>query len=180
MNLAGYSNFGGGAIGQMIDVWAEQGIFSYLIPFLLIFSLVFGVLNQMKLFKQAKFVNGIIALAVGLLALQFDMVPKFFSEIFPRLGVGLVVILSLLILAGMFVDPENKAIMYSLLGVGVIVFVIVLVQTASAVGWSSGYWWSENWPMVAGAVFILIIVAVIVGSSVPDSDKPYKPYMARE
>ncbi|MFQ5531223.1 MAG: hypothetical protein ACE5ES_01265, partial [Candidatus Nanoarchaeia archaeon] len=98
--------FGGGTIGDLLSVWQQQGFFSYLLPFLLIFALVFGILEQAKLFKENKAINGIIALVVGLMALQLDFVPIFFSEIFPRLGVGLSFILVLLILAGMFVDTS--------------------------------------------------------------------------
>jgi len=161
--LASYTYFDGTAIGDMLVQWEQAGFFMYLLPFLLIFALVFGILNQIKLFQDSKAVNGILALVVGLLALQFPMVPQFFAEIFPRLGIGLAILLALLILMGMFIDPKSGAMGYALLAVGGIILVIVLVKTAGALGWSSGWWWSENWPMVAGVVFILLVIGIIVG-----------------
>ncbi|MBU4015742.1 hypothetical protein KJ878_06145 [Patescibacteria group bacterium] len=113
--------FEGGGIGDFLNEMNNAGFFSYVLPFLLIFALVFGILNQIRLFKENKSINGIIALVVGLMALQFDFVPIFFSEIFPRMGVGLVVLLLLLIFAGMFADPDSNATMYTLLGVGVVI-----------------------------------------------------------
>ncbi len=166
--------FEGGAIGDLLSVWEQAGFFSYLLPFLLIFALVFGILTQIKLFKENKAINAIIALVVGLISLQFPMVPQFFSEIFPRLGIGLAVILIILILVGMFVDPEKGGVFYVLMGIGGVIVVIVLVQTAGALGWSSGQWWADNWPMVAGAIFILVLIAVIVGASSTKEHKPYK------
>ncbi|MEK6906732.1 MAG: hypothetical protein AABW81_03855 [Nanoarchaeota archaeon] len=173
--LASYSFFGNGAIGDMLATWEQEGFFAYILPFLLIFALVFGILNQIKLFKDSKGINGIIALVVGLMALQFELVPQFFAEIFPRMGVGLAILLVLLILAGLFIDPEKGALMYTLLGIGTIIAIIVFVQTAGALGWPAGNWWYDNWQAVAGVVFILIIVGIIVGSS-NKSTTPYKGF----
>ena len=80
--LASFS-FEGGTIGDFLSVWEQAGFFSYLLPFLLIFALVFGILTQIQLFRENKAINAIIALVVGLISLQFPMVPQFFSEIFP-------------------------------------------------------------------------------------------------
>ena len=163
--LASSSWFNQGELGQMLSYWEQAGFFSYLLPFLLIFALVFGILTQIKLFKDNKAINGIIAFVVGLMALQFDMVPQFFAVIFPRLGVGLAIFLVLLILAGLFIDPNKGAIVYTLLGIGAVIAIVVLVSSAGELGWSSGYWWSENWPMVAGVAFILTVIGIIVGGS---------------
>ncbi len=160
--LASYG-YAGGAIGDFLNSLAQEGFFSYLLPFLLIFALVFGILKRTKIFEKNA-INGIIALGIGLMALQFDFVPRFFAEIFPRLGVALAVILVVLILAGLFIDPNEKGLMWGMVGIVGIILVIVLVQTAGALGWSSGYWWQENWPFIAGVVFILVVVAIIVAS----------------
>lgn len=173
--LAWYGYFEGGAVGNMFTIWEEAGFFSYLLPFLLIFALIFGILTQIKIFKDSKAINGIIAFVVGLMALQFEIVPQFFSEIFPRLGVGLAILLLVLIFVGMFADPDSNAVMYTLMAIGAIIAIIVLIQTAGAVGWSSGWWWYDNWPMVAGVVVILLALAIIVGASNPSKDKSKSP-----
>jgi hypothetical protein len=165
-----------GTIGQLLSFWEQAGFFSYLLPFLLIFALIFGILNQIRLFKDNKAINAIIALVVGFMSLQFPMVSEFFSEIFPRLGIGLAIILVVLILAGMFIDPKNSGIMYVMLGIGAIITIVVLVQTAGAVGWSSGSWWAENWPMIVGVVFILAVIAIIVGASSKKPAPDYRPF----
>ncbi len=175
----------GGAIGDMLSSWEQAGFFSYLLPFLIIFALVFGVLTQIKLFKENKVINPIIALAVALISISLPIVPQFFSAIFPMLGIALAVILVILILIGLFVDPNSKGIMYALLGVGAVIAIIVLVQTAGALGWTSFYWWQENWPMIVGVVFILAVVGIIVGVSSRNkgqggvTPKQYNPFWGK-
>ena len=181
--LASATAFPSGVIGDFLAKWEQAGFFSYLLPFLLIFALVFGILTRVKIFKDNKVVNGIIALAVALMALQFSFVPEFFSQIFPRLGVGLAIILGVMIIVGLFMDPDSKVVNYFLLGVGVITIGVVLIQSAGAVGWQSGEWWQDNWQLVIGAVFLFILVAVIIGSASPKDRKdvvPYAPMWTRE
>ena len=168
-------SFYGGSIGGMLAYWESAGFFSYVLPFLLIFALVFGILTRVKIF-EAKGINAVIALVVGLLALQFHFVPIFFSEIFPRLGIGLAVILALLILAGLFFDPKNKILNYGLLGVGVIVFLVVLVQTFGWLGWGNLQIWYYNWQGILGVIIFLAIIGIIVGAG--KSRKPLPGYRA--
>ncbi len=175
--LASYGNFGGGAIGELLSKWEQIGFFSYLLPFMLIFALVFGILTKTNIFKENKMVNGIIALAVALMSLQFDFVPSFFSQIFPRVGVALAIILGIFIIAGLFMDENSKWINYVLLGIGALTIGLVLIQSAGELGWASGQWWEENWQMVIGAVFILMLVSVIIGGSKGQDKKDTLSYM---
>jgi len=178
------SAFPGGALGDLLTKWADAGFFSYLLPFLLIFALVFGILTRVKIFKDNRVVNGIIALAVALMALQFTFVPDFFSQIFPRVGVALAIILGIMIIVGLFADPNSNLINYILLGVGVITIGVVIIQSAGAVGWQSGQWWAENWAIVVGAIVLFILIAVIIGSASPrdKSKEPvmFKPFWTRD
>ena len=120
-------------------------------------------------FEEKKGINGIIAFVVALMSLQVSFVSDFFTEIFPRLGVGLAILLVVMILIGLFI-PKKNWMSYVLLGISGIILVVVLVQTAGEVGWSTGQWWYDNWPLVAGAVFVLVIIAVIVGASKSESE----------
>ena len=169
--------FPGGALGTLLGKWEEAGFFSYLLPFLLLFALVFGILTKVNVFKDNKVVNGIIALAVALMALQFSFVSEFFSQIFPRVGVGLAIILGILIIVGLFAPKESNAVNYVLLGIGVIIIGVIVIQAAGAVGWQSGQWWGENWPVIVGAIVLLILVAVIIGSASPKGDKGPIPFI---
>jgi hypothetical protein len=160
-----FAGFYGGSIGNLLSFWEQAGFFSYALPFLLIFALVFGILMRTQIFKDNRGINVVISLVVGLLALQFDFVPIFFSQIFPRIGVALSVILAFLIIVGLFLDPNSKIHNWMLFGIGVIVFLVVIFQTLGFTGFSSGYWWYAYWPSVVGALIFIILIAAIVNSN---------------
>lgn len=164
----------GGAFGNVLATWEQLGVFSYVLPFLLIFAVVFGILMQVKLFQENRILNGIIALAVSLLSLQFDFVPLFFSEIFPRLGVGLAVILVVLILWGLFLDPEHKGQKYLLVIAALIVTIIVIYQTFNYLGYGYNYsgFLYAYFPQVIGIVIILALIGVIIGAGKPKTTIP--------
>ena len=155
----------GGSIQSILQQWEQIGVFAYLLPFLMIFALIFVILNSIKIFKDNRGVNAVIAIAVGLMALQFQFVPVFFSEIFPRLGVGLAVILALLILVGMFVDPNKPGIMYVLLGIAAVTFVVVLYNTAGELGWSLGYTFQQYFGEIVALIILLVGIGVVVGAT---------------
>jgi hypothetical protein len=167
--FASYSATDGTAIGNMFEVWHQMGFFSYIIPFLLIFAFMFGILLKLNLFKDNKVINAIISLAVGLIAIQVPIVSKFFSVIFPNLGIALAIILVIMIVAGLFLKDEanrDKWINYILLGIAGVIIIVVLVNTAGALNWSASQWWLDNWSMIVAVVVIVgLVVAMIVSVS---------------
>lgn len=170
VSLASYSV---SSLDSLFEQWEEFGFFSYLVPFLLIFALVFGILIKIKLFKDNKAINALIALAVSLIAVQSGFVTEFFSEILPTMGIALGVILVLLILLGLFIDPEHNAINWILFGVGAIIFIVVLINTAGSFGWTAGDWLEDNWVSLIGVgIFIAFFIAVIASprrnKTIPD------------
>lgn len=168
MFLASYG-FYGGSVGDALNQLAQMGFFDYVLPFLLIFTLVFGILSSIKIFKENRSIDAIIALVVGLMALQFDLVPTFFAQVFPRMGVALAGILVLIILAGFFVDPKKSWIFYILMGIGTISAVAVLVSSSESINFYSSYWLYEYIPMISVLIFIGVIIAIVVGIKIKPS-----------
>lgn len=169
MFLASYGSFGGGVLGDLFAQWEAAGVFTYLLPLLLIFALVFGLLSKLNIFaskdNENKGVNVIIALATAFMAMQFNMVSVFFSEVFPRFGIALSVILVILILGGLFM-PTNKESNWFMVVLAIIVFIIigvVLYNSFGAYGFGSGgswfsYIWAKFGPLIIiGVLFIAAI-----------------------
>jgi len=162
--LMAWSGFYGGTIGNMLSQWEQAGVFSYALPFLIIFALVYTILTNVSVFKNNKAVNAVISLAVGFMSLQFEFVPRFFSEVFPNLGIGLIVILVIVIMIGLFTDLSDKHIRTVLGIVGAIIAIIVLYNTDSF-GWSSGWQegiWDWIW-ILLGLGAIVVVVASVGG-----------------
>ena len=159
ISLAPYG-FYGGDFGNFLLQLEQFGFFSYVLPFLIIFSLIFGILTRMNIFKDNKGINAVISISVGLMALQFGFVSNFFSELFPRVGVGLSILLVVLIFLGLFLDTSERWPNYVLLGLGVIIVLFILFTSAEFSGTGFGYFISNY----AGT--ILIIIGIIVALSI--------------
>jgi len=165
--------YSGGSFGDLLYQWEQMGMFAYILPFLLIFAVVYGILNRTNIF-EAQGVNAIIAIVVGLMSLQFQMVSVFFAEIFPRLGIGLSVILVILILVGMFMPANKEWMTYVLFGIAAVIAIIVITKSFNFVGWSGGgYWWSRNWLSVVTIAIILGIIGAVAAPKKTDADRKY-------
>ena len=157
--------YGYSSLGDVLNSWANQGVFAYGLPFLLIFAIVFGILSKTKVLGENKGVDATIALAIGLLALQFNLVTNFYATIFPYAGIAIAILIVAIILMGlMFKEMPNTK--YVFFGIGVVLFIIVLFTSLSDFsifgGW--GYGWADSWPAImAGIIFLGIMAWVISG-----------------
>lgn len=153
-------------VGDLFRSWEQAGFFEYLFPLLLIFAIVFGILTKLNLFKDNKALNGLIALVVALIAIQQNFVSEFFEVLFPRLGIALILFLSVIILIGLALPPKWDGV---LLAVGAVIVIVTLVSTSGALGWSSGSWWRDSWVNIIGLIiFVAIIGAIIFGGRQSD------------
>ncbi|MCK5149764.1 hypothetical protein KAJ87_02470 [Candidatus Pacearchaeota archaeon] len=167
-----WGSFSGGLFGEMFQSWEQAGVFSYMLPFLLIFSLVFGILTQVKLFKDGnKAINGIIALVVSLMSIQFGIVSEFFAQVFPRVGVGLVILLVVMIFLGLFA-PDRTWVTYTLFAAAAVILIVVLSNSATSVQWlSTGILSHIDWQFIMPFVVLIVLVAVVIGGSMKPKDK---------
>lgn len=172
--------FGDGTsgIGYILNEWEKAGIFDYLIPFLIIFTLIYAILAKLSVFgKEKKTINLVISVAIGLMSLQFEIVPKFFSEIFPRLGVGLIVLLVMIILLGLFA-PQKTWVTYTFFGAAAIILIIVLANTGAqtqtvSIGFLKNIDWQKTLPwMVIAALGLMVIIPGLTKKRGPKQAQP--------
>ncbi|MFH1451553.1 MAG: hypothetical protein ABIF88_00060 [archaeon] len=152
-------------ITDILNLWNEMGVFSYVIPFLLIFAVVYAILEKSGMLGDNKPIMSIVSAAIGLLALQFDYVSNFFAVIFPRFGIGLSIFLVLLILIGFFYKEDSwgfdSAVLWIgwLTGIGVVLWAISSWDSWHDYygfgGWFSDYIWSL---IILGAVIAIIFI----------------------
>lgn len=163
-------------IAMILNQWQSAGVFSYVLPFLLIFAVIFGILTATKILGANKGVHIVVALVIALMALQLDMVSRFFTEIFPRMGVALAVIVVAAIFIGLFVhDDDAKYWMYGLGVVGVIAWIAVSLGAFDALGWYSSSNVEDYIGTIIGAVLLIgVIIVVVIGKSEKKSDGKFQ------
>jgi len=155
------------SITNILNTWADMGVFAYVIPFLLIFAVVFAILQKTKLLGDNNpSVQAIVALAVGLLSLQFDFVSTFYANIFPKFGIGLAVFLVLIILLGFFYTGSEGEPKTAIKWIGWFTGIAVVVWALSSWdfwqdNWSISWWIQEYfWPIIILAAVVAVIVVV--------------------
>ena len=171
-------------ITDILNSWNQAGVFSYVLPFLLIFALVFALLQKTAIFAKKKAgaggvqenqhnstIEAIIAAAIGLLALQFDMVSIFFANIFPKFGIGLSIFLVLIIFLGFFygssdaTEKKKLSCIGWVVGIGVVGWALINWNTWFGGGYNFYFWIQDYfWALVVLAVIVGVIIAIKKGA----------------
>lgn len=149
-------------ITQILNDWAASGVFAYVLPFLLIFAVVYGILSKTQIIADAsnKGVNVVIAIAIGALSLVGDFVPRFFQTMIPYLGIGLSILLALIILGGLFIQDtafKGKT-QWVIWIVGLLIFVVVVYNALGDYTWGGGFFWQQYG---SSLIVLLIIIGLV-------------------
>lgn len=161
------------------------GVFEVLLPFILIFAIVFGIMTKVKIFdeKDNKKFAVVIALVMGLVSVfqhvmyrgsQFDVI-DIINNSLPQVGLVLVAIVMLFLMLGMF-GATPKGTGDSAGGViGVIAIAIIIYIFGSSAGfgwWNMPYWLqdSQTWALVV----VILVFGLIIKFITSDDKKPEK------
>ncbi len=152
-------------------------------PFLLVFTIVYALLQKTQVLGQGKRqIDAIVALVVGLLVVSFGYATNIITSLVPVLAVSAVVILIFMILAGMTFKQGSFELPNGIkvtIGILAAIVVIVALMVASGV-WN--YFWSyvsagDSSVLITNVVFILIIVGALAAAifSSPKAEPEGKP-----
>lgn len=162
-------------LGNAIDFLNRFGFYDVVLPFLIIFTLVFAILEKTKILgmdektkKPKQNINAMVAFTV---ALFFIAIPKVVSALklsLPYVAILLVVIMAYLMLVGAYASGdkefnfENSRFWKGFLGI--LVFIALLVIFLNSFGWLDSVWdyIVENWQDTF--IVSLIFVAAIIGT----------------
>lgn len=140
--------------------WETSGVFDFLLPALLIFAVIFGILTSTNVLGGKKGVNFVIAAASALMAMRLQIVSDFFSLLLPGLGIGIAVLLVVLILAGLFMTSGNIGEwMPTFFWGGVVIGLIIVITVLNSFAWFGSFWWQANWVSVVWIAVLLAILA---------------------
>ncbi|MFA6088568.1 MAG: hypothetical protein WC755_01770 [Candidatus Woesearchaeota archaeon] len=166
---------------DLIDVLYSYGVYDVVIPFLLVFTIIFAFLQKTMILgkKNGKPItkyNVIISLVMGILVLRIPLISQIFQNALPKVGVTIIAILMFFILIGMFTNSETGMPKAGFLRT------VILVLPALAVGY---YFLSEVYDYFPYAYFItdniqtiivIAIFAVIIFAITSGDDKKEYDY----
>ncbi len=175
---------------KALDFLKDFGFFEVILPFLLVFTLVFAILEKTKLFGEEnvkgekyprKNVDAMIAFVIAFFVIAATNVVGIIKEAMPKISLVLIILISFMLLAGSFMGDkqfnfeENKIFKWFLI---LVIFIgILLIFLSSIKSESSDESWLETfWNFISsgaesstilGSViflaFLLIIIGYVVG-----------------
>lgn len=162
---------------RTLDAW---GLTDVLLPFLLIFAVMFAILQKTKIFGERKNINVIVALVLGLLVViphvtgvypaGYDVV-DLLNAALPSVSLVVIAVIMLLILIGIFGGEASLFGMAAPTWIAIFSIVtIVFIFVGAARGWG-GYTWFENFfGSDAVAIIVMLLIFGIIISFITSAD----------
>lgn len=162
-------------LGNGLQFLKDLGFYDIILPFLLIFALVFGVLEKTKIFgvdqdtkKPKTNINSMIAFVI---ALFFVATPRLVESVqisIPQVALLLVVLLSLMMIVGFIMSDKEFNFESNKFLKGFLIFALfigVILIFLNSIGWWDKFWDLFGfgfWTSTAGMT--LIFLGVVVGA----------------
>jgi len=162
-------------IDMILARWEAAGVFDFMLPFLFIFAIIFGILSTTKIFTANRAVHVIVSFVAALLTLRLGYVQDFFREAFPRLGVAIAVIFIVVLLTVIFIPDAHKtgwAIGFYVLGALAAIYVIL--NSFGSVGYFGRLWHEEFETILVVLLFVGVIIAISLSGKKSESSKTSK------
>ena len=151
----------------------SSGIYQFALPFLLVFTIVFAILEKTKIFgtdtsgEPKKNINVIVALVIGLIVInQFEIVDRL-NLFLPKVSLFIIIAVMFLILVGLFgAQVENGfsgllLFLFAIASLLIIYWALIPSSGADIFGGGGtdiGFWLEEN----SSLLLFLVIVGVII------------------
>ena len=137
-----------------------------ILPFLLVFTVVFAVLQKSKVLGDGKKqVDAIVALVIGLLVVSFASATGLIVRLIPFMAVSLVVILVFMVIWGMFWKEGDFDIGK---GPKMAAGIVALIAVIIAVLVFTGFWqniadlFTNGSSLMANVVIVIVVVVAII------------------
>lgn len=139
-------------------------LFSFVFPFLLVFAVVYGLLEKSGIFGDKHDVNAIIALAIGILFATSNAMLKLTFIVLPVIALILVIAFFSVVLF-YAVGGENSSKAKKLLGiiVGIIALILVIVFVILPLFPNLGMYFSTSTiGSIMGYIIVLIFIIIVI------------------
>lgn len=171
-------------LNSLIEQWQQFGVFTVVLPLILIFAVIYAILEKADLFKN-RGVHMLIALAIGFFTVSNPFISSYFLPLFSNLGLGIAILLVLIVLLGFIIpkEEEKRKTFYTIFGIlGGILFLFVIGKAGIfKVMFGDGFelWVRQNVAWIVIFVFVAIMIgAVLIFGE--DSRKKKKQFTVEE
>jgi len=152
---------------------------NYILPFVLVFTLIFAILEKSQLLGEGKKqVNSIIGLVVGLILIAFPFARDIVVKLMPFLAISAVVLLVFMLLYGFVVGKKDGDVLDRKLKIafGIIIgFALITVLLFSAGLWDpiydSLFQRQGGSQILVNVVLIIIIAGAVIAVVTTSKDK---------
>lgn len=150
----------------MVETIFSSDLGQTVLAFLLVFTLVFAVLQKSKILGEGKKqIDALISLAMGLIVISVPFVRDFIKNIIPFLAVALIILLVLMLLWGMlFKEGAFDLDKWVKLGLGIVILIAVVIAVLIYTGgWDYlRGWFGEDSSLGSNIILVVVIVAAIL------------------
>lgn len=176
------------ALGVTIEFFKRFGVFDVILPFLLVFTVVFAILQKSQILgENKKNLDATVAFVVAMLVVAATRITGIINEALPAIVLLIIVSMSFLLLVGMFVKPGE--IFKNLEGpwvkfLMILLFIAVILIFLANIRMESGDSWleytlnyvSEYWSgaVVGSIILVVIFIAAILWVTLGEKEKKKK------
>jgi len=164
------------ALGSAIEFLQDFGFFDVILPFLLVFTIVFGILEKTKIFGVEKVgdkeypkksVNSMIAFTIGFFVIAAKEVVQAIQVSLPQVVLVLIILVSFMMLAGSFMADKQFSFEQHkgwVLFLTTVVFIAVIMIFMDSFGWLDAVYkfFSNSTYLLVPIVFLLVILGAII------------------
>lgn len=168
-----------GVLDQGLQNLEQMGVFNIIVPFLLVFAILFAILDKSKILGERKNISVVVALAISLMVIVVTPVVEIMQKAIPGVSLVIVAVLMFLILVGLL-GGSTKWGGGSLGGwVAIISFIVVVYIFGHAAGWWQAGWLESTLGIslndqTVATVIVLLVFGIIVWFITRDDNKEKK------
>ncbi len=167
------------SLTNLFASWEGMGIFEIALPFLLIFTLIFALLERSKILgAESRRFNIIIAAIFGLFVVRNAYIVGLIHRLLPNISLIIVGIVMFLLLVGIFLGREYSGVTGALLGFVVLVslFLVLWSVGSDALGVNMPSWVGNLFDRVGldtllFVIGFIVVLALIIGAGKRGGEK---------
>ncbi len=154
---------------QVFSQFQQWGVYDYVLPFFLVFSIIFAVLEKTRIFgvedevskKPRKNINVIVSLVIGLLVVAQQPVVQAINLFLPKMSLYLIIIIMFLVATGIFGTKTGGFTGIPLIIAVILSIIAVIWSLSPGFGWSLPSWFQASDQDIALYILIAMILATI-------------------